>query len=154
VNSLLLNDDILRKLVRIVDDGWVSIEEIEDALGIRIDLDMINKLSRSGLFEVMYSTLDNTFYIRRKAGESLVARKDGKGRNNGSEDNGGGKLNLQVIVDEIRKRIHGMIPKPEFEDWLASRVPNNWHLVYNQLLNDGVIEEVVVSGMMFVKIVE
>ena len=155
MSTSLIADDLLKRLIKLVGDGWVNLEDLENALGIKIDLDVMNKLSRTGLFEVMYSTLDNTFYIRRRvAGNTLTTKKGSKGSNGDVVNNGGGKVNLQAIVDEIRRRFRGMIPKPEFEDWLASNVPGNWHLVYNQLLNDGVIEEVVISGMMFVRVTE
>ena len=149
MSSLTINDDLVKKLVRIVDDRWVSIDEIEHILGIKMSLDLLNKLGRTGLFEVMYSTLDGTFYIRRRVSKYTVENSNG-GSGNG---NGRGKLNLQRIVDKIRSEIRGMIPKPEFESWLSSNVAENWQLVYNQLLNDGVIEEVLVSGMVFIKVV-
>ena len=149
MSSLTINDDLVKKLVRIVDDRWVSIDEIEHILGIKMSLDLLNKLGRTGLFEVMYSTLDGTFYIRRRVSKYTVENSNG-GSGNG---NGKGKLNLQRIVDKIRSEIRGMIPKPEFENWLSSNVAENWQLVYNQLLNDGVIEEVLVSGMVFIKVV-
>ncbi len=149
MSSLTINDDLVKKLVRIVDDRWVSIDEIERILGIKMSLDLLNKLGRTGLFEVMYSTLDGTFYIRRRVSKYTVENSNG-GSGNG---NGKGKLNLQRIVDKIRSEIRGMIPKPEFESWLSSNVAENWQLVYNQLLNDGVIEEVLVSGMVFIKVV-
>ncbi|MCG2869418.1 MAG: hypothetical protein L7H10_01565 [Vulcanisaeta sp.] len=155
MGTSLVVDELIKKLIKLVGDGWINLEDLENALGIKIDLDVVNKLSRTGLFEVMYSTLDNTFYIRRRvAGNTITTKKGSKGRDSDVVSNGGGKVNLQAIVDEIRRRFRGMIPKPEFEDWLASNVPGNWHLVYNQLLNDGVIEEVVISGMMFVRVTE
>ncbi len=61
-------------------------------------------------------------------------------------------MNLQRLVDKMKSEIQGMIPKPQFEEWLSSNVSDNWRLIYNQLLNDGVIEEVIVSGMVFVKV--
>ncbi len=138
------NDDLIKKLIKLIDDKWVSIEEIEGALGIRISIEMLNKLSKTGLFEVIYSTLDDTFYIRRVV-KSYPTRELG---NPGNEK----KTNLQVVVDRIRSEIQEMVPKPAFEDWLSNNVPDNWRLIYNQLLNDGVIEEVIVSGMVFVKV--
>ncbi|WP_243678695.1 hypothetical protein [Vulcanisaeta distributa] len=123
---------------------------MEHLLGIKISMDLINKLSRSGFFEVMYSTLDGTFYIKRRViGDAIISNT-----RSGVSDlsNGKNKLNLQRIVDKMRSEIQGMVPKPQFEEWLNSNVPDNWRLIYNQLLNDGVIEEVIVSGMVFVKV--
>ncbi|ADY00921.1 hypothetical protein VMUT_0710 [Vulcanisaeta moutnovskia 768-28] len=145
--TLAVNDDMIRRLIGVVDDKWVSIDEIENLLSIKIGIDMINKLSRSGLFEVMYSTLDGTFYIRRRVIKDLIINNSNNDTNNGRN-----KLNLQRLVDKIRSEIQGIIPKPQFEEWLSNNVSENWRLVYNQLLNDGVIEEVIVSGMVFVKV--
>ena len=149
--TLAISDDLVKRLMGVVDDRWVSIDEVERLLGIKMSMDLINKLSRTGFFEVMYSTLDGTFYIKRRVvGNAVIndARNGigdlGNGRNN--------KLNLQRLVDRMRSELQGMIPKPQFEEWLSSNVSDNWRLIYNQLLNDGVIEEVIVSGMVFVKV--
>mgnify|MGYP001772566440 CR=1 FL=1 len=146
--TLAVSEDLMRRLVDIVDDRWVSIDEVERLLGVRMSMDLINRLSRSGLFEVMYSTLDGTFYIRRRTIENSVTRDSGNGLN----EPGRGKPNLQRLVERMRSELQGMVPKPQFEEWLSSNVPDNWRLVYNQLLSDGVIEEVLVSGMVFVKV--
>ncbi|MGC8606380.1 MAG: hypothetical protein ACP5GZ_03520 [Vulcanisaeta sp.] len=145
--TLAVNDDMIKRLMGVVDDKWVSIDEIENLLSIKIGIDMINKLSRSGLFEVMYSTLDGTFYIRRRIIKDLVINNSNNDTNNDRS-----RPNLQRLVDKIRSEVQGMIPKPQFEEWLSNNVYENWRLVYNQLLNDGVIEEVIVSGMVFVKV--
>ncbi|WP_243675097.1 hypothetical protein [Vulcanisaeta distributa] len=125
---------------------------MEHLLGVKIGIDLINRLSRSGLFEVMYSTLDGTFYIKRRAIESFTV---GSTKNNSNDaGNGRNKLNLQRLVDKLRSEIQGgMVPKPQFEEWLSNSVSDNWRLIYNQLLNDGVIEEVIVSGgMVFIRV--
>ncbi len=141
---MIVNNDLIKKLIKLIDDRWVSIEEIESALGVRISIESLNKLGRTGLFEVIYSTLDDTFYIRRV----IKSYPTKELSNSGNEK----KTNLQMVVDRIRSEIQGIISKPAFEDWLSNNVPDNWRLIYNQLLNDGVIEEVLVSGMVFVKV--
>ncbi|ADN51726.1 hypothetical protein [Vulcanisaeta distributa] len=149
--TLVVSDDLIKRLMGVIDDRWVSIEEVEHLLGIKMNIDLINKLSRSGFFEVMYSTLDGTFYIKRRVIENSVADNARNGIND-SGNGRGNKLNLQRLVDKMKSEIQGMIPKPQFEEWLSSNVSDNWRLIYNQLLNDGVIEEVIVSGMVFVKV--
>ncbi|GAB6945182.1 hypothetical protein [Vulcanisaeta sp. JCM 14467] len=149
--TLAISDDLVKRLMGVVDDRWVSIDEVERLLGIKMSMDLINKLSRTGFFEVMYSTLDGTFYIKRRiVGNAVVnAVRNGIGDSGNGRNN---KLNLQRLVDRMRSELQGMIPKPQFEEWLSSNVSDNWRLIYNQLLNDGVIEEVIVSGMVFVKV--
>ncbi len=148
--TLVIGNDLVRRLMGVVDDRWVSIDEIERVLGIKMSMDLINKLSKSGLFDVMYSTLDDTFYIRRKAVKSDMT---GNAKYGSDElGNGRNKPNLQRLVDKMRSELQGMVPKPQFEEWLSSNVSENWRLIYNQLLNDGVIEEVLVSGMVFIKV--
>ncbi|WP_054857355.1 hypothetical protein [Vulcanisaeta sp. JCM 16159] len=148
--TLAISDDLIRRLMGVVDDKWVSIDEVEHLLGVKIGIDLINRLSRSSLFEVMYSTLDGTFYIKRRAIESFTV---GSTKNSSNDaGNGRNKLNLQRLVDKLRSEIQGMMPKPQFEEWLSNSVSDNWRLIYNQLLNDGVIEEVIVSGMVFIRV--
>ncbi|MFB6470322.1 MAG: hypothetical protein TU36_003700 [Vulcanisaeta sp. AZ3] len=149
MKSSVISDDITRRLLEIVGEDWVSIREIENILRIKITLETLNRLSRSRVLEVMYNTFDETFYLRRKRITREVNAEDVDG--GGSE--GEGKLNLQRVVEKMRDEFRGMVPKPEFEDWLSSNVNGNWRLVYNQLLNDDVIEEVIVSGMVFVKVI-
>ncbi len=147
---MAISDDLIRRLMGVVDDKWVSIDEVEHLLGVKIGIDLINRLSRSSLFEVMYSTLDGTFYIKRRAIESFTV---GSTKNSSNDaGNGRNKLNLQRLVDKLRSEIQGMMPKPQFEEWLSNSVSDNWRLIYNQLLNDGVIEEVIVSGMVFIRV--
>jgi hypothetical protein len=149
VESSVISDDITRRLLEIVGEDWVSIREIENILRIKITLETLNRLSRSRVLEVMYNTFDETFYLRRKR----ITREVNAEGIDGESGEREGKLNLQRVVEKMRSEFHGMVPKPEFEDWLSSNVNGNWRLVYNQLLNDDVIEEVIVSGMVFVKVI-
>ncbi len=65
------------------------------------------------------------------------------------------RLTVQDIVDEIRERFDSEpVPKPVILDFLKDRIPSKYEAIYNMLLNDGVLEEVNISGMIFVRIVK
>ncbi len=65
------------------------------------------------------------------------------------------RLTVQDIVDEMREKFDSEpVPKPVILDFLKERIPSKYEAIYNMLLNDGVIEEVNISGMVFVRIVK
>ncbi|NPA99810.1 MAG: hypothetical protein GXO10_00370 [Crenarchaeota archaeon] len=65
------------------------------------------------------------------------------------------RLTVQEIVDEMREKFDSEpVPKPIIMDFIRERAPTKYEAIYNMLLNDGVIEEVNISGMVFVRIVK
>lgn len=146
--SSIINPELIKRLMKIVGNEWVKVSEVEKLTGIHMDIDELYLLNKSGSFEVMYSVLEGNFYIRLKPMESNNTRQNSDITNN----NNNGKFNMQKLVETLRREVRELIPKPEFEGWLAKYVGESWQLVYNQLLNDGVIEEEVISGMVFVRV--
>lgn len=124
---------MLRKLGDVGYD-WVRVDELEERLGIRLSLEELNVLQSSGAFDVIYSVIDDSFYIRRRRARD----RNGKG--------------IQDIVNELRGVFKEPVPKPEFTAWLSKVAPNDWVSIYERLLSDGVVEEVLVSGMVFIKV--
>ena len=128
----------LEELRRLVGEGWVRLDEVERALGTRFTVDELNEIMRTGQFEVLFNALDEAFYIRAR-----------------QPTNGGAKARptMQDIVNEARRRFKSPVPKPEFMEWLEETVGEGWRVVYERLVNDGVVEESIVSGMVLVRIV-
>ncbi len=100
-------------------------------------LDHVAKvLHRSGKVKIYFSTRECDYYVCKRNSEMC-------------ED----KLTMQKIVDLLRAKFDGdLIPKPQVVDFLKELVPDKYDQIYNILLRDGVLEEINVSGMMFVKI--
>lgn len=146
-SSSLVGSELVRKLMKIIGNDWVSVNDVERLIGIRMDIDELYTLNKTGNFEVVYNVLEGVFYIRRKS-SAINSSASIQGRNNGSS----GKVNMQKIVESLRNEIHDLIPKPEFERWLIKYAGEGWQLIYNQLLNDGVIEEEIISGMVFIRV--
>ncbi|WP_069807465.1 hypothetical protein [Vulcanisaeta thermophila] len=136
-----ISNGLIEALSKVVGNDWVRIDYVERVVGVQFPLNLLYELNKTRLFEVMYDVLEDSFYIKRRVM---------------SDDNeqgvGSAKINMQRIVERLRSEVRGAVPKPEFEDLLMKLVGEAYQLVYNQLLNDGVIEEEIISGMVFVKV--
>jgi len=85
---------------------------------------------------IYYDIMEDEYYI---------CKRDNKCR----------RLTVQDIVDEMRERFDSEpVPKPIILDFIRERAPSKYEAIYNMLLNDGVLEEVNISGMIFVRIVK
>ncbi len=120
----------------------VTLSEILSKLGLRTDVDKVAKM--------LFLSRKVRVYFDIAQDEYIVCRR--------AEENGngvGGKVTMQEIVDELRKKFDNEpVPKPMIVDYLKEKVPDKYEAVYNMLLNDGVIEEIDISGMVFVRIVK
>lgn len=130
-----------QKIVTLIEkyQSWTSLRKILQELNIDLNPDeIVKKILREfrNRIDVMYSVIDCEYYVKKKI------------RNNDSNS----RIIMQEIVDKLRSTFKDLTPKPYVIDFLKSIVNSRWGVVYNQLLKDGVIEEINISGMIFVKI--
>lgn len=120
----------------------VSLSELLRSLGVRADIDKVARvLFLSRKVRVYFDVIQDDYIVCRRVEEN------GNGTN--------GKITMQEIVDELRRKFDNEpVPKPMIVDYLKEKVPDKYEAVYNMLLNDGVIEEIDISGMVFVRIVK
>ena len=133
-------NDIVQVILNHVDDNWVNLNKILNSLGLS-DIDVLkiaSHLVNRRDVEIIYNIQDENFYIRKKTRRESV--------------NNGGKIILQQIVESLRQILKEPIPKPTLQDYLKNLVQDKWETIYNILLRDGVIEEIQISGMTFVKL--
>ena len=136
---------VCENIVKLLEQSDTSCIKLSQALSkiLRGDvsdlyLDLIARtLYRSGRVKIYFSSRECDYYVCK--------------RDEGRECE---KLTMQKIVDLLRSRFDGdLIPKPHIVDFLKELVPDRYDQIYNVLVRDGVLEEVNISGMMFVKIV-
>ncbi len=123
------------------DRDWQALSKILKQINIKLDFEkVINELMKCKSLELMYNVIDGEFYIRIKR----------KGRENSKTGNNG--FNLQVLVNDLKNILKEPLPKPQFLEIIKTYVNDKANTVYDMLIRDGVIEEVDLSGMIFVKL--
>ncbi len=130
------------KIVQDLDHDCVRLSQVlHNMLRCEVDdhyLDAVAlALYRSGKVKIYFSTRDCDYYICKSTCTEQTSSK----------------LTMQKIVDLLRSKFDGeLVPKPHVLDFLKELIPEKYSQIYNILTRDGVLEEVNVSGMMFVKI--
>lgn len=122
------------------DKDWQVLSKILKKINVKLDFEkIISELMRCKELEIMYNIIDGEFYIR-------IKRKD---KDNKIESNG---FNLQVLVNNLKDVLKEPLPKPQFLEIIKTYVNDKADTVYDTLIRDGVIEEIYLSGMIFVKL--
>ncbi len=129
-------------LFNITRSECLSLSEVVSKLGLHVSIDeLARQLMLSRRVRVYFDVVQDDYVICRRV-------DNGNG-------NGNGRVTMQEIVDELRRKFDNEpVPKPMIMDYLKEKIPEKYEAVYMMLLNDGVIEEIDISGMVFVRIVK
>ncbi len=131
-----LSNAVIERIVDAVSSGNVKCVPLSELVPAEEDMHLIVKeLMKIRSVFVYYSIPEDEYYVCRRE----RCRR----------------ITIQDIVDELREKYNGEpVPKPEILDFLKERIPTKYEALYNMLLNDGVLEEINISGMILVKIVK
>jgi len=132
-----ISKSVIERVLTVVFSSNSKCIPLSDVVPDDVDVDSLaRELMKIKNLVVYYNIPEDEYY---------VCRRDSCSR----------RLTVQDIVDELKSRYDGeLVPKPEILDFLKERAPAKYEAIYNMLLNDGVLEEVNISGMVFVRIVK
>jgi len=118
-----------------------------------IDLDFILLLYErtKDRLDWEYDVVNDKFYVQPK--REVLAQQTIEQHRKVSTSLADFKENYERVKDLIKSYFKSeLVGKPVFIDFLKDFVGDAWEVYYKKLLDDGLIEEVLLHGMFFVKI--